>query len=528
MWTATQLKIGSEIKIGFGDAEEKSEEPREEPAFAGEITALESEPGMDGRMFLRVRSYDRSHRLHRGRETRVFKQVKDSQLAQQIAREAGLTADVQTTPGVHEWVLQDNQTNWEFLQERAARNGFEVQVKDKKLIFKPPTNVGSAVEVAWMEDMLSFRGTITTGEQVNSVEVRGWDPINKQVVVGTASSSQNFPQIGQTPTAGALAQSAFHERTKMVVSRQPIYDQQQATRLAQAVLDELAGVYVNATGVVRGDVKLQLGGQVKVAKVGSRFSGTYRVTQISHDYGPEGYNVYFDITARRSTDLVSLLAPPQQSQVRLMTGIVDAVNDDVGIGRVKVKLPMLGDDIVSDWCRVLSPGGGKNRGWQFLPEVDDEVLVIGTSMDNLYVLGGLHSSEDLPPLSSNEAAPSQEVQKRIIKTRTGHQILFEDQSNSSGSISIIDASGNNKIVLKTDDNSLTAEVNGDMSFKAVGAIKFEAGTDFSVNAQANITEQATGNVSIEGNGQATFKGTSSVRMESGANASVSAPTVSLG
>ena len=44
-------------------------------------------------------------------------------------------------------------------------------------------------------------------------------------------------------------------------------------------------------------------------------------------------------------------------------------------GRVKVKFPSLGDEVESDWARVVTVGGGSQRGMTFLPEVNDEVIV---------------------------------------------------------------------------------------------------------------------------------------------------------
>ena len=43
------------------------------------------------------------------------------------------------------------------------------------------------------------------------------------------------------------------------------------------------------------------------------------------------------------------------------------------LGRVKVKFPFLSDEDDSHWARVLSAGGGPERGFWFLPEIDDEV-----------------------------------------------------------------------------------------------------------------------------------------------------------
>ena len=72
-----------EIKLGYADAPE--------PVFAGEITGLEPEFSLNRLPALIVRGYDRRHRLTRGRKTRSFVQQKDSDIASQIAGEAGLS-----------------------------------------------------------------------------------------------------------------------------------------------------------------------------------------------------------------------------------------------------------------------------------------------------------------------------------------------------------------------------------------------------------------------------------------------------
>src|SRR5262249_40041830 len=61
--------------------------------IVGEITALEPEFVTSRLPVLKVRGYDRRHRLQRGRKTRTFVQKKDSDIASQIGGEAGLTVN---------------------------------------------------------------------------------------------------------------------------------------------------------------------------------------------------------------------------------------------------------------------------------------------------------------------------------------------------------------------------------------------------------------------------------------------------
>ena len=210
----------------------------------------------------------------------------------------------------------------------------------------------------------------------------------------------------------------------------------------------------------------------------------------------------------------------------LLQGLVSDTHDPEDLGRVMVKFPMLGDGIESDWCRLVALGGGKDRGIQFLPEVDDEVLLIGSSMHQLYVLGGLWNSLDLPPFKNSQAAPSGDVEKRVIRSRTGHQILIDD--GSDGGITIVDSTGGNKVQIKTSDNSLLAEVTGDINLKATGSINIEATGSISLKATANLSAEANGTASVKANGQASLEGGGAVSVKAGGVATLSGSSVSLG
>jgi uncharacterized protein involved in type VI secretion and phage assembly len=174
----------------------------------------------------------------------------------------------------------------------------------------------------------------------------------------------------------------------------------------------------------------------------------------------------------------------------------------------------------------VAPGAGATRGIYFLPEIDDEVLLMGTSMDNLYILGGLWNNRDQPPYDNSDAAPNGAVMKRTIRSREGHEILLDDDPREPG-ISIIDKEGN-KLLIKSRDNSMTIDVQGDIKFKTPGNFEIDATGNISMSATGNFNAEAMGNASVEANGQATLRGTSGVRAESSANAALSAPSVSLG
>jgi phage baseplate assembly protein gpV len=99
-------------------------------------------------------------------------------------------------------------------------------------------------------------------------------------------------------------------------------------------------------------------------------------------------------------------------------------------GKVLVRIPSLPS--FQPWARMVSVGGGSGRGFMWLPQVGDEVLVAFDENDetDAYVLGGLWNTVDRPPA----IVPTDFVSKRILKTGLvgglGHTVEFDDALQS--------------------------------------------------------------------------------------------------
>ncbi len=111
-------------------------------------------------------------------------------------------------------------------------------------------------------------------------------------------------------------------------------------------------------------------------------------------------------------------------------GVVTNNLDLVGEGRVQVSVPSVPE--MEPWCRVVTLGGGGGRGFAWIPQVGDEVLLAFANNDTsaAYVLGGLWNTTDRPPL----AVPTDFLTKRVIKTGLldvpGHEVEFDDLKQS--------------------------------------------------------------------------------------------------
>ena len=277
-----------EVKLGYEDDLET--------LIIGEITGLEPEFSLDSLPSLSVRGYARSHRLQRGRKTQTFVQQKDSDIASKIAQDAGLTAQVIDSQVVHDYVLQAEQTDIEFLQERAQLINYEVVVENKTLFFRPVANDASEILTLSLDnDLREFHPRLSSMGQVSELTVRGWDPQAKQEIIGQARVGDEVSQMGGQNSGAAMAEKAFGTAIASISDR-PILTQAEADQLAKARFNKLALTLVMGEGVCWGRTDLQPGKVVKIEGLGRRFSGQYYVTATVHRYHAQsGYQTHFTV-----------------------------------------------------------------------------------------------------------------------------------------------------------------------------------------------------------------------------------------
>ncbi|MBI5876497.1 MAG: VgrG-related protein [Chloroflexi bacterium] len=520
------LREGKKVEISYGENPAKK-------LLLGKIAALEPDLN-EASPTLVVRGYDLSHALYRGRKRRAFTNMKDSDIVKQLAREAALNpSDVDETSEIHPYVYQNNQTNADFLWERAARVGYEMWVDDDKLHFHATRTSGTPVRVEWGSSLRSFRPRLSTSEQVNEVEVRGWNPKTKEQVVGRATRGQGAPQIGISQPGAEVAQQAWGE-AKYAVVDEFVRSASEAEKMAQALLDEMAASFVEADGAVDGNADIKAGKQVEVAGVGQRFNGTYYVTQATHHWTKDqGLKTHFAISGKRDRGFASLIQdvvpPASNAAMNLAIGIVTDNKDPEEMGRVRVKLPFLSESDVSAWARVATPMAGDGRGFMYLPEVDDEVL-IGFEHGDIhrpFVIGGLWNGKDKLPMNASEAVGGDgKVNKRVLKSRSGHTITLDDTEGSEA-ISIVDKTGNNKIVMKSSDNSMEIKVDGDLKIESKGKITFKAMQGMDMNSQTDFKIAGTSGVDMSSQAQLKLSGSAGAEISSPAQTKISGSMVDI-
>jgi uncharacterized protein involved in type VI secretion and phage assembly len=184
-----------------------------------------------------------------------------------------------------------------------------------------------------------------------------------------------------------------------------------------------------------------------------------------------------------------------------MIAIVTDNKDPDKLGRVRIKFPDLSDQDKTWWAPIVMLGAGKNRGWFFIPEKDDEVLVLFEhgDMNRPLVVGSLWNGKDKPPDKNGGGNP-----RRMIKSRAGSKITFDDEKNS---ITIEDGGGKGVITFDAEKNKITIEAKkGDVCFQAptgditinakeiemtaTKSIEIHAGSNMSWGCDAGVTIQS--------------------------------------
>jgi uncharacterized protein involved in type VI secretion and phage assembly len=175
--------------------------------------------------------------------------------------------------------------------------------------------------------------------------------------------------------------------------------------------------------------------------------------------------------------------------------------DDSGQGRVRVSYPWHSTPHQSYWARIATPMAGKDRGIYFLPEVDDEVLVAFERGDVRfpYVLGSLWNGKD--PAPQNNASGKNDI--RVVKTRKGHQLTFDD-----GTKGLVRLELNDGKKLEIDDDGIKIDDGSGNSVlieSRSGSISITAATKLSLSAPT-VEIKASAQGTVEGGGMLTLKG----------------------
>jgi phage protein D len=309
-WThsndADLFQEASTVTIAMGYVDDLQE------MIDGVITQISPTFPQDGMPTVAIHGQSRMQALQGSKVTRTFTQMTDKQIVEKIAKEVDLQAQADETDIQYDYVIQTNQTDFEFIRDRADRIHFEVLVQGKTLIFRRSNEVSSKTyTLVWGHTqealaagpnalpLKSFSTTMSTQQTPTEVQVRGYDLKNKKEFIGRASTGDETAKMAGSRTGSQVVSAAFRKPRQLIRVSMPVASQAEADQHARALLNSKSLNLVTGNGATIGVPDLRSGSVVELRGLGPRFSGEYYVDTATHTIGGGGYSV--DFTVKRNS-----------------------------------------------------------------------------------------------------------------------------------------------------------------------------------------------------------------------------------
>ena len=223
----------------------------------------------------------------------------------------------------------------------------------------------------------------------------------------------------------------------------------------------------------------------RVGDLSEESLGNFIIIEITHEVSQGSY--YKNRFKAIPATIKALPSPKVRmplAETQMATVLSNA--DPQGKGRVRVCMNWQTDGMQTGWVRVMTPDGGSssdvksNRGFVFIPEVGDQVLLGFRHGDPArpYVMGSLFNGTTGGGGGSNNSIKS-------LKTRSGISVILNDDNKS---LEIKDAGG----------SSIHLDGNGNILINAPKNIQLHAGNDMSLmvghDLQVNVGNSQTTNI----------------------------------
>jgi uncharacterized protein involved in type VI secretion and phage assembly len=500
------------------------------PLFEGIVTGANLEQVAGEHPELVITVDDNACKL--GLDTKVVAHVNKSydDILNAIVGATGLTASISlgaSGGASREYVLQRS-TDLAFLDTIVRRANCMWWVDGQTfMVTKAAEVAGPALAVELGTDVLDF-SVRASGLRPTKVAVNGWD----------AEAQADIVSPGDKPAS--TASSTFADEYTGTKGGMGVNGQQTAgdgnpndSAEAQALASSLATAWHSAAVVARGTAfvnpAIAPATKIHVTNAGPS-SGDYTVTAVEHVYNRTGFFTKFVAGPVRPSGLVDTLGNEGPdtgfAMTGLITGMVSDADDPNGQGRVKVNYTGAGGSLVSNWARVVSLGGGAERGTVFIPEVNDEVLVGFERGDSRHpvVIGGLFSQKT-KIAADGSLTGNGKIAYRRITSRLGHVVELADGSGQTEQhIKLQLGSPDHKLRLGADRFDIEVTDGTPLLIKA-GSAKFEIDNQGNITIEGkSIKLKAQMDIGIEtSGGKFTAKGTTGVEV-SGMKIDVKADT----
>ncbi len=282
-----QFKLGNAIDLCMGLDEVK-------PMMKGTITAIEPIFN-ENYSYVTIRGYDPLYLMRFGTRLHTYTNTTDSSIVNYLAKQAGLKASVNAPATQYPYLLQNNQSDYDFLMERANRIGYEISFEEETLHFQNTQEGKSPIaKLTYGIELDSFSATLRALTKGSTVSVRGWDQKNKQAFTSSAKTGSEVSLMGGT-TNGYSATTSKLPDSMINIPASSATSPDDAMNIAKGVYNRQLSRFLEGQGTSPGMPAIRSGKNIDLAGLGSQFSGTYYVSEATHMYDNNGYITHFNV-----------------------------------------------------------------------------------------------------------------------------------------------------------------------------------------------------------------------------------------
>ncbi|MBC9795073.1 type VI secretion system Vgr family protein [Sinomicrobium weinanense] len=268
------------------------------------------------------------------------------------------------------------------------------------------------------------------------------------------------------------------------------------------------------------------GAVVRILDEDGSSQGIFKVISATHYCTDTGdYNNNFRAVPV-AVEVSPFSRPGEYPRCESQPAVVKENNDPKGLGRIKVQMAWQKENAqTTDWIPLASPHGGSGKGFHFIPEIGENVMVDFQSgnAELPYVTGSVHHNQ----AKSGYHDPDNNL--KAIRSRSGNKMVFDDKAGSTtitdkGSASMeMDGAGTTTITTAAKqlinvggeeggpaNSSMSMDSDGNVEIKANTKITFIIG-ESKIEITGTQIKVTSDDILVDGKSQATIKGTDSAQ-----------------
>ncbi len=507
--------IGKPIKIEILP-EKNSKQTNQFNQFNGIITDIKISRFGGNISDLIICGYSPTIILDDGPNTRSFSEKSLSQIINEVLKpypKNDLICKINPVPDTTiPFLIQYNESNFNFLQRITQTYGQWSYYNGKDFILGNLESDNDQIELNVGQDLIDFelglrlrplkyKATSYQYEENQTIEHSG-----SQVALSGLDQNGSFASQESDSLYGQEPLNNSHHFFKNLNEQKDFYKSKKSSNAAGLVIAR--GMSVNP--------KLKVGSKVTIKSAADKQKenyGSYTIINVSHY--TDGMGIY-----KNSFEAIpsTLTIPPQNPNCSVPTcGIQPATvkdnNDPDKLGRIRVQFFWQKSPEKTPWIRMVTPHSGKNKGFQFLPEVGDEVLVgfENNNPDFPYVIGSLYHGK-----ANHSDRFDADNYVKTIRTVSNNEIKFFDKPGEE-TITIHNKESANIIVLNIKEDKIYIKSNGTIEMLAKD-IKVDAEKTIKMKAD-EITISSKSKMLLESENSFTVKNKTS-KMESNSKAEI--------